>query len=107
MLIQNHKVYPVCFLLTTYLQSAVVSIKRNIKTNVSIMPAIIYNHWLIFYSLYYTLFSYLGTVLMLLFAAEAVNLFVRIVLVFSEIERYVIKATLIACSKQLKSRVNT
>ena len=44
---------------------------------------------------------------MLLFAAEAVNLFVRIVLVFSEIERYVIKATLIACSKQLKSRVNT
>ena len=55
----------------------IVSIKRNIKTNVSIMLAIIYNNWLIFYSLYYTLFSYLGTVLMFIFAAEAVNLFVR------------------------------
>ena len=32
-------------------------------------------------------------------AAEAVNLFMRIVLVFSEIDRYVIKATTVAWSK--------
>ena len=51
-------------------------------------------------ALYFTLFGYFGTVLMFLFAAEAVNLFVRIVLVFSEIDRYVTKATVIAWSKQ-------
>ena len=59
-----------------------------------------YKHETVLVSLYYTLFSYFGTVLMLLFAAEAVNLFVRIVLVFSEIKHYVIKATLIAWSEQ-------
>ena len=48
----------------------------------------------------YTWYSYFGTVLMLLFAAEAVNLFGRIVLVFSEIDHYVTKATVIAWSKQ-------
>ena len=57
-------------------------------------------HVAVLLSLYFTLYSYFGTVLMLLFAAEAVNLFVRIVLVFSEIKHYVIKATLIAWSKQ-------
>ena len=46
-------------------------------------------------------FGYFATVLMLLFAAEAVNLFVRIVLVFSEIDHYVTKATIIAWSKEL------
>ena len=48
----------------------------------------------------YTWYSYFGTVLMLLFAAEAVNLFGRIVLVFSEIDHYATKATVIAWSKQ-------
>ena len=51
-------------------------------------------------ALFVTLFAYSTTVLMLLFAAEAVNLFVRIVLVFSEIDHYVTKATVIAWSKQ-------
>ena len=46
------------------------------------------------------LIIYFGTVLMLLFAAEAVNLFVGIVLVFTKINYYVIKATLVAWSKQ-------
>ena len=46
------------------------------------------------------LIIYFGTVLMFLFAAEAVNLFVGIVLVFTKINYYVIKATLIAWSKQ-------
>ena len=50
-------------------------------------------------SIHATLFIYSITVLMLLFAAEAVNLFMRIVLVFSEIDRYVIKATTVAWSK--------
>ena len=53
----------------------------------------------VFRSLQYTFLFYFGTVLMFLFAAEAVNLFVRIVLIFSEIENYVIKATLTAWSK--------
>ena len=59
-----------------------------------------YKHAAVLLSLYYILFSYFGTVLMLLFAAEAVNLFVEIVLVFSKIKCYVIKATLTAWSKQ-------
>ena len=54
---------------------------------------------LVFDSLQFTFLAYFGTVLMFLFAAEAVNLFVIIVLIFSEIENYVIKATLTAWSK--------
>ena len=71
-----------------------------IFTELTFGARIDYKHVAVLLSLYYTLFSYFGTVLMLLFAAEAVNLFVRIVLVFSEIKHYVIKATLIAWSKQ-------
>ena len=40
-------------------------------------------------ALYLTLFAYSISVSMLLFAAEAVNFFVRVVLVFSEIDHYV------------------
>lgn len=50
-------------------------------------------------ALYVVCFGYFATVVMLLFAAEAVNLFVRIVWVFSEIDHYVMKATIIAWSK--------
>ena len=50
---------------------------------------------------YIVSFGYFATVLMLLFAAETVNLFVKIVLVFSEIDHYVTKATIIAWSKEL------
>ena len=53
------------------------------------------------WQLYVASFGYFATVLMLLFAAEAVNLFVRIVLVLSEIDHYVTKATIIAWSKEL------
>ena len=60
-------------------------------------------YWLISSSLYYTLLAYFVTVLMFLFAAEAVNLSAKIVLIFSEIEHYVIKATLIAWSELLYS----
>ena len=58
------------------------------------------NAILVFNSLYYTLFVYFGTVLMLHFAAEAVNLFVRILLVYPEIDPYVMKAALSAWSKK-------
>ena len=50
-------------------------------------------------SLYTTLIVYFGTVLMFLFAAEAVNMFLSIVIVFTKINQYVIKATVIAWSK--------
>ena len=53
------------------------------------------------WTFYLVSFGYFATVLMLLFAAETVNLFVRIVLVFSEIDHYVTKATIIAWSKEL------
>ena len=67
-----------------------------------IFSYVLFNHHLpgALVALYYTLFAYSTTVLMLLFAAEAVNLFVRIVIVFSEINHYVTKATVIAWSKQ-------
>lgn len=47
---------------------------------------------------YLGLLAYFGSVLTLLFAAEAINLFTRIVLVFPEINHYVLKATLTAWS---------
>ena len=50
---------------------------------------------------YVVSYGYFATVLMLLFAAETVNLFMKIVLVFSEIDHYVTKATIIAWSKEL------
>ena len=50
-------------------------------------------------SVHAALFSYSVNVLMFLFAAEAVNLFLKIVMVFSTIEYYVIKATLVSWSK--------
>ena len=50
-------------------------------------------------ALYYTLLAYFATVLMILFAAESVNLFMKMALVFSEINNYVMKATIIAWSK--------
>ena len=52
-------------------------------------------------ALNYTLLAYFGTVLMFLFAAESVNLFVKMTLVFSEINNYVKKATIIAWSKNM------
>ena len=51
-------------------------------------------------SVYTGLYAYFATVLMFLFAAEAVNMFVIIVLIFSEIDHYVTKATAIAWSKK-------
>ena len=50
-------------------------------------------------SLYTSLTVYFGTVLMFLFAAEAVNMFLSIVIVFTKINHYVIKATVIGWSK--------
>ena len=44
--------------------------------------------------------SYFGSVLVFLFAAEAVNMFFKIVLVFKKIHYYVLKASLVAWSKQ-------
>ena len=43
--------------------------------------------------------SYFGSVLVFLFAAEAVNMFFKIVLVFKKIHYYVLKASLVAWSK--------
>ena len=53
-----------------------------------------------FCSMHTILVVYFGTVLMFLFAAEAIHLFLKIVLVFSEIDHYVTKATLTAWSKK-------
>ena len=53
-----------------------------------------------FCSMHIILIAYFGTVLMFLLAAEAIHLFVKIVLVFTEIDHYVTKATLTAWSKK-------
>ena len=79
----------------------VLLLVKEILTFTGAYAPALYSHefWLIVISLYYTLLAYFVTVLMFLFAAEAVNLSAKIVLIFSEIEHYVIKATLIAWSK--------
>ena len=45
------------------------------------------------------LYGYFGTVLVFLFAAEAVHMYAKIVLVFDDIENYFTKATITAWSK--------
>ena len=45
------------------------------------------------------LYGYFGTVLVFLFAAEAVHMYAKIVLVFDDIENYIAKATITAWGK--------
>ena len=50
-----------------------------------------------------TLVLYSGLVLVLLMCAEAVNMFVKIVIVFTTINNYVLKASIVAWSKLIVS----
>ena len=58
-----------------------------------------------FCALHTILIIYFGTVLMFLFAAESINLYFKIVTIFSGINDYVNKATLTAWSKKHNSTV--